>query len=206
MKQKIRKSVFETNSSTQHTLTIQRQIDPQNDLGLAMGRIPSNTTFEFSNSLIEHIEGSGLKWKDENKIVSFGKEVDKLALCIAYCRNCYDNLQYEETGDYFWYYSNEMENEDGEIIKSLNEVVKDKPYFKELIQAVKEARNTDLVLVDGLYELDSLNDDWAYETLLHNYVEETGRKFSEENESDLVEFFKTIIFGNYTIFDELFPC
>ena len=208
MKQKIRKSVFETNSSTQHTLTIQRQIDPQNDLNSHKGRIPSNTTFEFSNSMVEDIESPNLRWNydEENSLVSFTTEVDKLALCVAFCRNSYDNIQQKESGQYFWDYTIEMEDEDGNEVKSLNDVVKDKPFFKELIQAVKEERNTDLVLVDGLYELDSLNDDCAYETLLHNYVEETGRKFSEENESDLVEFFKTIIFGNYTIFDKLFPC
>ena len=45
MHYKIRKGVFETNSSTQHTLTIQRQVDSS----ATTGRIPSDSVFKFVN-------------------------------------------------------------------------------------------------------------------------------------------------------------
>ena len=83
MNTKIRKSVFETNSSTQHTLTIKLQVDSSE----VTGRIPSNTVFKFTNSKVENIECSRKEWKDEDEIVSFATEVDKLALCVAFCRN-----------------------------------------------------------------------------------------------------------------------
>ena len=85
----------------------------------------------------------------------------------------------------------------------INAVAKDKPFFKELYQAIKEVRNTELVLTDAIYELDSLNDDMAFEGLINSYRENIDSDYVNEN---LVTFFKNIIFGDYTIFDELFPC
>ena len=195
MKKKIRLNVFETNSSTQHTLTIQRQVDPSGNLSLAVGRIPSNTIFKFTNSKVENI-------KDEDEIVSFATEIDKLALCIAFCRNSYEAILCKKTNKWFWNYIEEADcDENGNY--DINSVAKDKPYFKELYQAIKEVRNTELVLTDAIYELDSLNDDMAFESLLKSYHENVDNDNYDDN---LVVFFKNIIFGDYTIFDELFPC
>lgn len=204
MNKKIRHSVFETNSSTQHTLTIQRQIDPHNDLGLAMGCIPSNTVFKFTNSKVEDIEGSGL-WKDDCEIVPFATEVDKLALCVAFCRNSYEAMLHKETNQWYWDYMEEAGyTEDGDYnYDNINNVAKDKPFFKELYQAIKEVRNTELVLVDAIYDLESLNDDMAFESLVNSYNANVDNGYFDDG---LVAFFKNLIFGNYTIFDELFPC
>ena len=201
MNRKVRKSVFETNSSTSHTLTIQRIID-DNDIGKYFdgSMIPSNTTFEFCNSMVENIEDLAVDCKEKGKeyldTFIFYKEIDKLALCVSLCFNLYDNEQQKTSGHYFWDYSDEIDEENG---GTLNDVVKDKPFFKDLIQAVKEERNTDLVFVDGLYELDSLNDDDAFVTLFKSYHETVSKN------EDLVQFFKDVIFGSYTIKDDLFP-
>lgn len=197
MNRKVRKSVFETNSSTSHTLTIQRQVDPSGNLSLAIGRIPSNTIFKFTNSKVENINGSGVL-EDDCEIVPFATEIDKLALCVSFCRNSYEALIHK----YYWDYMEEADcDENGNY--DINAVAKDKPYFKELYQAVKEVRNTELVLTDAIYELDSLNDDMAFESLVKSYHENIDNDHYDEN---LVTFFKNIIFGDYTIFDELFPC
>ena len=194
MNTKVRKGVFETNSSTQHTLTIQRK----DDSSATTGRIPSDTVFKFTNSIVENIEDGRTECKDENDIVSFATEIDKLALCVAFCRNSYEALIHK----YYWDYMEEADcDENGNY--GINAVAKDKPYFKELYQAVKEVRNTELVLIDGIYELDSLNDDMAFEGLVTSYHENVDNDYYDEN---LVTFFKNIIFGDYTIFDELFPC
>lgn len=198
MKRQIRQSVFETNSSTQHTLTIKLQVDSSE----TTGRIPSNTVFKFTNSKVENIECSRKEWKDEDEIVSFATEVDKLALCVAFCRNSYESILSKNTNQWYWYYMKEAEcDENGNY--DINSVAKDKPFFKELYQAVKEVRNTELVLVDAIYELDSLNDDMAFESLVNSYRENIDSDYVDDN---LVTFFKKIIFGDYTIFDELFPC
>jgi hypothetical protein len=202
MKQQIRLKVFETNSSTQHTLTIQRQVDSSGNLSLAIGRIPSDTVFKFTNSRVENIEDGCAEWKDENDIVSFATEIDKLALCVAFCRNSYEAMLHKETNQWYWDYMEEANcDENGNY--DINAVAKDKPFFKELYQAIKEVRNTDLVLTDAIYELDSLNDDTAFEGLINSYRENIDSDYVDEN---LVTFFKDIIFGDYTIFDELFPC
>lgn len=204
MNKKIRHSVFETNSSTQHTLTIQRQVDPKGNLSFAMDRIPSNTVFKFTNSKVEDIEGSGLR-KDDYEIVSFGSEIEKLALCVAFCRNSYEAMLHKETNEWYWDYMEEAGyTEDGDYnYDNINNVAKDKPFFKELYQAIKEVRNTELVLVDAIYDLESLNDDMAFESLVNSYNANVDNGYFD---NDLVTFFKNLIFGDYTIFDELFPC
>ena len=204
MNKKIRHSVFETNSSTQHTLTIQRQVDPKGNLSFAMDCIPSNTVFKFTNSKVEDIEGSGLR-KHDYEIVSFGSEIEKLALCVAFCRNSYEAMLHKETNQWYWDYMEEAGyTEDGGYnYDNINNVAKDKPFFKELYQAIKEARNTELVLVDAIYDLESLNDDMAFESLVNSYNANVDNGYFD---NDLVTFFKNLIFGDYTIFDELFPC
>lgn len=204
MNKKIRHSVFETNSSTQHTLTIQHQVDPKGNLSFAMDRIPSNTVFKFTNSKVEDIEGSGLR-KDDYEIVSFGSEIEKLALCVAFCRNSYEAMLHKETNQWYWDYMEEAGyTEDGDYnYDNINNVAKDKPFFKELYQAIKEVRNTELVLVDAIYDLESLNDDMAFESLVNSYNANVDNGYFD---NDLVTFFKNLIFGDYTIFDELFPC
>lgn len=204
MNKKIRHSVFETNSSTQHTLTIQHQVDPKGNLSFAMDRIPSNTVFKFTNSKVEDIEGSGLR-KDDYEIVSFGSEIEKLALCVAFCRNSYEAMLHKETNEWYWDYMEEAGyTEDGDYnYDNINNVAKDKPFFKELYQAIKEVRNTELVLVDAIYDLESLNDDMAFESLVNSYNANVDNGYFD---NDLVTFFKNLIFGDYTIFDELFPC
>lgn len=204
MNKKIRHSVFETNSSTQHTLTIQHQVDPKGNLSFAMDRIPSNTVFKFTNSKVEDIEGSGLR-KDDYEIVSFGSEIEKLALCVAFCRNSYEAMLHKETNQWYWDYMEEAGyTEDGDYnYDNINNVAKDKPFFKELYQAIKEVRNTELVLVDAIYNLESLNDDMAFESLVNSYNANVDNGYFD---NDLVTFFKNLIFGDYTIFDELFPC
>ena len=138
MNKKIRHSVFETNSSTQHTLTIQHQVDPKGNLSFAMDRIPSNTVFKFTNSKVEDIEGSGLR-KGDYEIVSFGSEIEKLALCVAFCRNSYEAMLHKETNQWYWDYMEEAGyTEDGGYnYDNINNVAKDKPFFKELYQAIK---------------------------------------------------------------------
>lgn len=204
MNKKIRHSVFETNSSTQHTLTIQHQVDPKGNLSFAMDRIPSNTVFKFTNSKVEDIEGSGLR-KNDYEIVSFGSEIEKLALCVAFCRNSYEAMLHKETNQWYWDYMEEAGyTEDGDYnYDNINNVAKDKPFFKELYQAIKEVRNTELVLVDAIYDLESLNDDMAFESLVKSYNANVDNGYFD---NDLVTFFKNLIFGDYTIFDELFPC
>lgn len=204
MNKKIRHSLFETNSSTQHTLTIQHQVDPKGNLSFAMDRIPSNTVFKFTNSKVEDIEGSGLR-KDDYEIVSFGSEIEKLALCVAFCRNSYEAMLHKETNEWYWDYMEEAGyTEDGDYnYDNINNVAKDKPFFKELYQAIKEVRNTELVLVDAIYDLESLNDDMAFESLVNSYNANVDNGYFD---NDLVTFFKNLIFGDYTIFDELFPC
>lgn len=204
MNKKIRHSVFETNSSTQHTLTIQHQVDPKGKLSFAIDRIPSNTVFKFTNSKVEDIEGSGL-WKGDYEIVSFGSEIEKLALCVAFCRNSYEAMLHKETNQWYWDYMEEAGyTEDGDYnYDNINNVAKDKPFFKELYQAIKEVRNTELVLVDAIYNLESLNDDMAFESLVNSYNANVDNGYFD---NDLVTFFKNLIFGDYTIFDELFPC
>lgn len=203
MNKKIRYSVFETNSSTQHTLTIQCQVEPKGN-SLAIGCIPSNTVFKFTNSKVYDIEGSGLR-KDDYEIVSFGSEIEKLALCVAFCRNSYEAMLHKETNQWYWDYMEEAGyTEDGDYnYDNINNVAKDKPFFKELYQAIKEVRNTELVLVDAIYDLESLNDDMAFESLVNSYRKNVD---SDYLDNDLVTFFKNLIFGDYTIFDELFPC
>ena len=94
--------------------------------------------------------------------------------------------------------------EDGDYnYDNINNVAKDKPFFKELYQAIKEVRNTELVLVDAIYDLESLNDDMAFESLVNSYNANVDNGYFD---NDLVTFFKNLIFGDYTIFDELFPC
>ena len=204
MNKKIRHSVFETNSSTQHTLTIQHQVDPKGNLSFAMDRIPSNTVFKFTNSKVEDIEGSGLR-KYDYEIVSFGSEIEKLALCVAFCRNSYEAMLHKEANQWYWDYMEEAGyTEDGDYnYDNINNVAKDKPFFKELYQAIKEVRNTELVLVDAIYDLESLNDDMAFESLVNSYNANVDNGYFD---NDLVTFFKNLIFGDYTIFDELFPC
>ena len=204
MNKKIRHSVFETNSSTQHTLTIQHQVDPKGNLSFAMDRIPSNTVFKFTNSKVEDIEGSGLR-KDDYEIVSFGSEIEKLALCVAFCRNSYEAMLHKEPNEWYWDYMEEAGyTEDGDYnYDNINNVAKDEPFFKELYQAIKEVRNTELVLVDAIYDLESLNDDMAFESLVNSYNANVDNGYFD---NDLVTFFKNLIFGDYTIFDELFPC
>ena len=199
MKQQIRKSVFETNSSTQHTLTIQRQIVPVSGLSFESGRIPSDTIFKFTNSKVKNIEYSSIVSKYG---VPFATEVDKLALCVAFCCNAYETMLYKETNQWFWNYMEEADcDENGNY--DINAVVKDKPFFKELYQAIKEVRNTELVLVNVIHELDSINDNMAFESLFDSYRENIDRDYVDDN---LVTFFKNVIFGDYTIFDKLLPC
>ena len=194
MNKKIRHSVFETNSSTQHTLTIQHQVDPKGNLSFAMDRIPSNTVFKFTNSKVEDIEGSGLR-KDDYEIVSFGSEIEKLALCVAFCRNSYEAMLHKETNQWYWDYMEEAGyTEDGDYnYDNINNVAKDKPFFKELYQAIKEVRNTELVLVDAIYDLESLNDDMAFESLVNSYNANVDNGYFD---NDLVTFFKNLIFGD----------
>lgn len=194
MKKQIRKSVFETNSSTQHTLTIQRRIVPVSGLSFEGGHIPSDTIFKFTNSKVKNIENSS--------IVRFATEVDKLALCVAFCCDAYETMLYKETNQWFWNYMEEADcDENGNY--DINAVVKDKPFFKELYKAIKEVRNTELVLVNAIYELDSINDNMAFESLFDSYRENIDRDYVDDN---LVTFFKNVIFGDYTIFDKLLPC
>lgn len=201
MRYKIRKSVFETNSSTSHTLTIERIID-DNDIGKFFdgSMIPSNTTFEFCNNILKKVRGLAVDCQEKGKeyldVFIFNREIDKLALCVAMCFTLYNQELYKTAGKYFWYYRDEID-ENG---ITLNELLKDKPFFKELIQAVKEERNTDLVFVDSLHELDSLNDNDAFDSLIHSYNATVG------NPNDLVQFFRNVIFGSYTVTDELFDC
>jgi len=183
MKRQIRHNVFETNSSTQHTLTIKNAFF-RNKLDV----IPANTTFEFSNYIIEDIEGD----RDENDLFNFRTEQERLALCIAFCMNAYENLRAKETHEWYWDYHDEAEENDSTI----NDTIKDRPYFVDLYAAIKEVRNTDLVIVDGIYRLDSLNDDMAFDPLFKQFE-------NAESSNDLKEFFKYILFENVYIEDEM---
>lgn len=168
MRQQIRKCVFETNSSTSHTLTISKNKKEKE------GFIPSNTDFIFSNTLLNEI--------NEYHFV-FHTEQEKLALCAAFCKNFYTNEQMMETG------------------KDWNEIdfsnIETKPYFKELVQAIKEERNTNLIFNGNIYDLDSLNDDDTFLEFIKN--EGFCKNLS------LVDFFKDILFGGYDIEDNMLP-
>ena len=114
-------------------------------------------------------------------------------------------MLHKETNQWYWDYMEEAGyTEDGDYnYDNINNVAKDKPFFKELYQAIKEVRNTELVLVDAIYDLESLNDDMAFESLVNSYNANVDNGYFD---NDLVTFFKNLIFGDYTIFDELFPC
>lgn len=181
MKKQIRIGVFETNSSTQHTLTVRA-----NWLGEDTGKIPTDEIFEFSNVLIESFEGDG-------DVFNFETEQEKLALCVAYCMNAYENLRSKQTDDYWWDYQDEADDNHC----SINDVLKNKPYFVDLYAAIKEERNTELVLTDGIYRLDSLNDDMAFEHIFWEFEN------VEEQNNSLKDFFKYLLFDNVYIEDEM---
>ena len=181
MKKQIRKNVFETNSSTSHTLTL-RYCDDNNETNL----IPRNSVFEFSNYLyIENKLGNA-----DYETIHIATEQDKLAVCMALCLNMYEN----ETKTYYFNY-NDLAKEEG---KTLNEYLKDKPYFKELYQVIKDVCDTELV-IESICNLDSLNDDMAFEPLIDDckcHLDETANFY---------DFIRHVIFSEYEIIDEVVP-
>ena len=188
MKQQIRVGVFETNSSSEHSLTLMKVVDKAGDIGANMAAIPANTTYEFCNEKIRDME-----YGDDDSEM-FYTEQDKLALCVALCNEMYEIVHHKETGTYYWNYHKEMEEKN----TTLHEVVKDKPFFKSLIQAVKEERNTDLVLVKCIHTLESQSGE-TFRGLINSY-----KKAVDKDINDTVKFFKDIIFGEYSVHDEVY--
>lgn len=184
MKRQIRVGVFETNSSSEHSLTLMKVVDKSGDIGANMAAIPANTTYEFRNKKIYDME-----YGDDDSEM-FYTEQDKLALCVALCKEMYEADQ----RIFYWDYHEEMEEKG----VTLHEVVKDKPFFEDLIQAVKEERNTDLILVDCIHTLESQSGE-VFRGLINSY-----QKVVSEDISDATKFFKDIIFGEYSVHDEVY--
>ena len=87
MHYKIRKGVFETNSSTQHTLTIQRQVDSS----ATTGRIPSDSVFKFTNSRVENIEDDYRRNKEQQRDLQSARRMARLDVLTG-IRNKNDHL------------------------------------------------------------------------------------------------------------------
>ena len=185
MRQKVRKSVFETNSSTSHTLTLAKWM-PETDEELEVGLIPSHTVFEFNH--YPYIEELGEGCYEEKHART---QQERLAVCIALCLYLYAHdlgLCY-----YSPYVQGEVDEDNG---VTLNDVLKEKPYFKELYQVIKNISDTELVIT-GASDLDSLNDDMAFEPLLRDC-----RSLHYENAS-YYDLFYTILYDVYEIIDEV---
>ena len=176
----IRNLVFETNSSSTHSLTIRRLSDDVKD-------IPCNSTLNICKEV---------SFVSNQSVIS---EMDKLRYMVGLIAL---QMDYEADRDYFGteYYSYWGQKSD-EGWKKYKKNILEFPWLVWLCEVIKEERNTDLVFEKNVTEFPYISEKHSFED---DYVWEVLKlEKSEMYEKDKIkDLFRDLIFNPNVVLED----